>query len=95
MASHPEAAQVDDFAPFDHPGLNELNGWTHATFGRLATALGLPHSVLLETTTGYHLGVASRWPGSMWSKWRLGGAMAGCHQLARLHLKAWGRPRHS
>ena len=26
---------------------------------------------------------------------RLGGAMAGCHQLARLHLKAWGCPRHS
>ena len=30
-----------------------------------------------------------------WSKWRLGGAVAGCHQLARLHLEAWGCPRHS
>ena len=43
-------------------GLNELNGWTPGTFGRLAAALGLPHSVLLETGTGYHLGICSRWP---------------------------------
>ena len=33
--------------------------------------------------------------GTSRSKRRLGGAMAGCHQLARLHLKAWGCPRHS
>ena len=43
-------------------GLNELNGWSASTFGQLAQAWGLPYSVLLEGATGYHLGLASRWP---------------------------------
>jgi len=30
-----------------------------------------------------------------WSKWRLGGPMAGLNGLIRLHLKAWGCPPHS
>ena len=43
-------------------GLNELNGWSASTFGQLARAWGLPYHVLLEGATGYHLGLASRWP---------------------------------
>ena len=30
-----------------------------------------------------------------WSKWCLGGAIAGHHGLVRLHLKAWGCPPHT
>ena len=32
---------------------------------------------------------------SAWSKWRLGGPMAGLNGLIRLHLKAWCCPPHS
>ena len=46
----------------DAATFNELNGWSPAQFGRLAASWGLPHAALLETTTGYHVGVASRHP---------------------------------
>ena len=49
-------------AGVDVLGLNELNGWSASTFGQLARAWGLPYHVLLEGATGYHLGLASRWP---------------------------------
>ena len=46
----------------DAATFNELNGWSPAQFGRLAASWGLPHAALLETTTGYHVGLASRHP---------------------------------
>ena len=41
---------------------NELNGWSDSTFARLARSWGFGYSTLLETGTGYHLGLASRHP---------------------------------
>ena len=42
--------------------LNEMNGWSDRSFARLARSWGFGYSAFLETGTGYHLAIASRFP---------------------------------
>ena len=46
----------------DVVALNEMNGWSDVSFGQLARSWGFRYSQLLETSTGYHLALASRAP---------------------------------